>query len=254
MAEPAVVRQHARGIVRLTMDHGANALDFELIEELREAIRELTGQGQAPPLLLASAHPTVFSPGWDLKRLATSDRGELAAFLSAFNGLILDLFSYPGITAAAINGHAVAGGCLLALACDLRLMVATRGRIGLAELNLGVPVPKQCVLMLAARLAPWVVDQLIFGGDGFGPSEALPRGIIHRKASAETLQRTAEQALTAIVSKPHAGVAASKRFRFETVWTAMAATPGEDDTAFVDAWFAPGAQQRIAATVDNLSR
>jgi enoyl-CoA hydratase len=254
MAEHAVVRQQARGIVRLTMDHGANALDFELIAALREAILELASQGQAPPLLLSSAHPTVFSPGWDLKRLVAADRAEIGAFLAAFNGLILDLFSYPGPTAAAVNGHAVAGGCLLALACDLRFMVATRCRIGLAELNLGVPVPKQCVLMLAARLAPWVVDQLIFGGDGFGPSEALPRGIIHRKASAETLLRTAEQALTAIASKPPAGVVASKRFRFQAVWQAMAATPGEDETAFVDAWFAAGAQQRIAATVDTLSR
>lgn len=253
MADQPITCLEERGIVRIIMDHGGNALDFELVGELRAAIGELASGASAPPLLVTSAHGTVFSPGWNLKRLAASDRAEISAFLAAFNGLILDLFSYRGPTAAAINGHAVAGGCLLAMACDLRFMVSGGCRIGLAELNLGVPVPKSSVTMLAARLAPWVVDDLIFGGDGFTPTEALTRGIIHRKTSAESLVRTAEQALGTLTSKPRAGVEASKRFRYQATWTAMAETPAEDDEAFVDAWFSAAAQRRIAATAKKLS-
>ena len=110
-----------RGVHRLVMDHGPNALDRPLMAALRKELASLAGAG-APPVVLASAHGSLFCPGWDLKVMADAPRDDVAAFLAEFNGTVLDIFSYPGPTAAEIAGHAVAAGCLLVLACDLRVM------------------------------------------------------------------------------------------------------------------------------------
>ena len=121
MAENGVRYDESRGIHRLTMDHGPNALDPTLMAAIRDHLGRLVENG-APPVIVTSSHPTLFCPGWNLKLLADADRKAVSAFLDDFNALIIDLFSYPGPTAAAIAGHAVAAGCLLALCCDLRVM------------------------------------------------------------------------------------------------------------------------------------
>ena len=147
MAEHTIRHHEERGVHRLIMDDGANALDLALMSELRDRLVELRKSG-APPILVASAHPTLFCPGWDLKRLSEADREEVSAVLGAFNALILELFSYPGPTAAAITGHAIAGGCILTLCCDYRYVADGRKLMGVNEVLLGVPVPYpgDCIL------------------------------------------------------------------------------------------------------------
>lgn len=127
MTDDVLVHEENRGIHRLVMDHGPNALDPALMSALQKSLGRLAEEG-APCVVLASSHPTLFCPGWNLKLLAHADRNEVGDFLQAFNTLILDLFSYPGPTAAAIGGHSVAAGCLLSLCCDLRVMATGQAR------------------------------------------------------------------------------------------------------------------------------
>ena len=131
MPDNVLVHEENRGIHRLVMDHGPNALDPALMAALRDRLRDLGGSG-APAVILASSHPRLFCPGWDLKLLADADRDQVGEFLQEFNSLILELFSYPGPTAAAIGGHSVAAGCLLSLCCDLRVMATGQARQGLS--------------------------------------------------------------------------------------------------------------------------
>jgi enoyl-CoA hydratase/carnithine racemase len=249
-----VLRHHEhRGMHIVVMDHGANALDVTLMNALRELLANLATHG-GEPVLIASRHPSLFSPGWDLKKLADADRDEIAAFLRLFNLLVRDLFSYPGPTAAAINGHAVAGGCLLAMACDQRTMVKGRARIGLAEINLGVPVPAACVRMLRARLAPRVVEELVFGGDGCTAERACELGVVHRVAETTSLMQVAEQELGKVAARPRAAVVHTKESLFREVWSSMAADDPTDDDAFVGCWFAEDTHERIRTLARTLSR
>ena len=186
MADRFLRHEENRGVHRLVMDHGPNALDRPLMEALREALGTLAEDG-APAVILASAHPRLFCPGWDLKLLAGADRNDVAEFLGDFNALILDFFSYPGPTAAAIGGHSVAGGCLLALTCDLRVMATGQPRQGLSELNLGVPVPGNSLRMLRARLSSPALDDLVFRGEGCTAERARELGIVHRTAAPSDL-------------------------------------------------------------------
>jgi Delta3-Delta2-enoyl-CoA isomerase len=240
----------SKGITRLTMQRGANAINEPLMEALRAAIGELR-EGGAPPLLLASAHPTIFSPGWDLKRLYGAEREEVRAFLGLFEDLILGLFSYPGPTAAAVGGHAIAGGCLLAMACDLRIMAAGRARIGLSEINLGVPVPAGCVRMLSARLGA-AAAELILQGDGVRVQRAVQLGVVQGVAVDRPVDEEAESELYSLQLKSAHAYAEAKRMLYAESWEAARRDAAAGAATFLDCWLEEDTQDRIAGVVRRL--
>jgi len=233
------------------MNDGPNALNIPLMKELSDALAELREDG-APPVLLGSSHTELFCPGWDLKILVDAHREDVAEALGRFNQLIFDFFSYPGPTGAAIQGHAVAGGCLLALCCDLRIMAAGRPRIGLSELNLGVPVPAASLVMLRQRLAANVVEELVIGGDGCNAERARDYGVVHRIAEQGLVTAKTEQELSRMASKPLQAFVATKRFLLGESWRLMSEPVGSDDAAFLDCWFSNETQERIKKTVARL--
>lgn len=251
MAAELVLRNDVNGIHYLVMNHGPNALNPELMDALSAILKELRENG-APPVLLTSSHGMLFSPGWDLKRLAGADRPQVADFLLRFNRLVVDLFSYPAPTGAAIGGHAVAGGCLLALCCDLRIMAVGRPRIGLSELNLGVPVPAPSLLMLRRRLAPNVLEELVVGGDGCNAERARRLGFVHRTSDLKLVVAKTDRELTRLASKPLEAFTATKRYLLSDTWERMARPGPEDDGVFLDCWFSPDTQRRLAVTVERL--
>ena len=252
MADDVLVHEEDRGIHRLVMNHGPNALDPELMSALRRHLDELSGAG-APAIVLASSHPRLFCPGWNLKLLAEAERDEVGLFLQAFNTLILDLFAYPGPTAAAIGGHAVAGGCLLSLCCDIRVMATGEARQGLSELNLGVPVPGVGLRMLRARLSSPALDDLVFRGEGCTATRARELGIVHRTAApADTLAVT-ELELGKLAGRPRRAFVESKRLLFGDVWRAMRDGSPDEDAAFLDCWFESETQGRIAGVARQIS-
>jgi len=251
MADEALRREDVNGIHHLVMNHGPNALNPTLMEALCVTLSELRDDG-APPLLLRSSHPVLFCPGWDLKFLEGAERSEIAGSLALFNRLIHDLFSYPGPTGAAIEGHAVAGGCLLAMCCDLRVMADGQPRIGLAELNLGVPVPSASLVMLRARLAPNVVEELVVVGDGCNADRARKLGVVHRVAEPTLAVAKTERELARLASKPARAFLATKRFLLGDSWRRMSDVDAADDETFLDCWFSPDTQVRIADVVARL--
>ena len=251
MADGIVHHGEHKGIHRLVLDRGPNALDQPMMEALRTEIRGLAAAG-APAFVIASAHPTVFCPGWDLKLLAGADRKQVAAFLNTFNALVLELFAYPGPTAAEIGGHAVAAGCLLATCCDLRMMASGQPRQGLSELNLGVPVPWSSLRMLRARLSSPALDDLVFRGEGCTAERARDLGIVHRVVAAADLAAATILEFGRLVSRPRRAFVETKRFLFAGVWELMAGDTAAEDAAFLDCWFAPETHERIVGIASRL--
>lgn len=240
------------GVVRLVLDRGANVMDEELLLELGGAVAEARAGG-APPLLLTSANPRIFSPGWDLKRLRDAGREDVARFLRLFEMTVLDLFSYPGPTLAAVGGHAIAGGCLLAVAADRRV-VGRGARMGLSEINLGVPVPAGCVRMLRSRLGPAAAEELVLQGDGCTPARAMELGVVHRVVESEELAGVAGRDLATLQAKSLTAYAESKRLLLGEAWKVARREAEAGVEAFLDCWFHPDTQGRIAALVDRLGR
>ena len=251
MAEALLRHEESKGIHRLTMDHGPNALDASLMDALRAELRRLCEDG-APAVILASAHPSLFCPGWNLKLMADAPRNEVGRFLSDFQALVLEVFSYPGPTAAEIGGHAVAAGCLLAIACDLRVMVSGQARLGLSELNLGVPVPGHCLRMLRSRLSSPAVDDLVFRGEGCPSGRARELGLIHRSTSAPELTAATAHEMARLASRPRKAFVETKRLLLAEVWEQMRRPAPNEDEAFLDCWFEAETHARINGVSSRL--
>ncbi len=147
------------------------------LEDLRTAPTRavvLTGTGR------------MFSAGVDLPRLIEGGAPYIREFLPALNTMLATVFSYPKPVVAAINGHAIAGGCVLACAADRRLMAKEGGRIGVTELLVGVPFPAAAMEIMRHATAPQYFEHAIFSGATFTPDEAALRGWSTRSSSPST--------------------------------------------------------------------
>ena len=144
-------------------------MDAELLDALTAAV---TATDRA---LLITGAGSSFSAGVDLRRILDGGPDYAADFLTALSRMFRAVFDHPRPTVAAVNGHAIAGGCVLALACDIRLMSA--GRIGLAELAVGVPFPVAALEIVRHALGPRA-GRVLLGADTVGPEQALALGLV----------------------------------------------------------------------------
>ncbi len=173
-----MIESESRGSTHLLrLCHGTvSALDLELLLALTERFHEFR-HSEARALVLTGTG-SAFCGGADLQRLIDADRDYIDAFIGALAGLLREMLEVEKPVVAAINGHAIAGGCILAAGCDRRLMTEERGKIGVTELFVGVPFPPLALELLAANYTPAVLRTLVYEGGLYSPAEALEMGII----------------------------------------------------------------------------
>lgn len=173
-----MIETEDRGVVRvLRLQRGkVNALDLELLVALADALGDAE-RSPARALVLTGAGSS-FSAGVDLVRLIDGGEDYARAFLPALEAAFLRLFTFPRPVVAAVNGHAIAGGCILACACDRRLMAAGKGRVGVPELLVGVPFPVLALEILRFAVPRRELQRLVYGGATFQPDEALRMGLV----------------------------------------------------------------------------
>ncbi|MBP1619396.1 MAG: paaG [Acidobacteria bacterium] len=254
MGERDLIVVEARDGVRVVqLQRGANPLDGAMLEALDTALAGLE-QGGAPPVVIASRHPSVFCPGLDLKDLEGLPRDRMRALMRRFNGLIRRVAVYPGPTVAALSGHAIGGGCLLALACDRRVMARSGARLGLSEVNLGIPLPAGSTVMLTTLYPARGIEQLVLEGDGFGGERAFELGLVERLVEADGVVDEACRLAAQLGSRPHGAYATAKRYLRWGLGEVMAERDEAELECFLDHWYEPETQDRIAAIVAGLGR
>ena len=223
------------GLTTLRLAHGkASALDLEFLRELRAALGEFE-RSDARALLLTGTG-SIFSAGVDLKRLVDGGRAYAAEFLPELEGLLLDLFACEKPVVAALNGHAIAGGCALALAADLRLLAAGRATLGLPELSVGVPLPPSVVELARFALPPQHARVLLLGARVVGADEALIRGLVDEVVPADELTERALAAARAMAAVPCPAFALSKRQLRAPALERMRERSAATADAMLDAW------------------
>ena len=127
---------------------GKNALSTGLMAFLEAELHKADGE----PILL-TGEGDAFSAGVDLREIAAADAAAIERFLRRLDALVARINLYPAPVVALVNGHAIAGGCILALACDWRVAPAgTKAKIGLNELALGACIPPACLRVVRQRL------------------------------------------------------------------------------------------------------
>lgn len=160
----------------LTLSSGrVNAMDVELLAELTDVIRQLQRSGGGPLVITGAGR--VFSAGVDLKRVVEGGADYTDRLVPALSDAFEAMFSYPGPTVAAINGAAIAGGCVLACACDRRL-ISPDAQIGASEVRVGVPFPAAALEVMRYACGDRA-EEVLLGGGSFEGAEAIARGLAH---------------------------------------------------------------------------
>lgn len=178
------------GIARVTLSHGkANALDVEFCDALATEFDRLSTSAGA---VVLTSTGKIFSAGVDLKRLSDEPPEYTRRFLPALDRVLMSLFAFPRPLVAAINGHAIAGGCVLACTADYRLMAEGSFRIGVPELQVGVPFPPSALEVLRFAAPSQYVQELTSGEKIYTPDVAVAHGLVHRTTNSEGLMEAAQ--------------------------------------------------------------
>lgn len=233
------------GVTTIRLDRPpVNALDLELADEVVATMPGLDG-----PVVITGAG-NCFSAGVDLRAVLDGGAEYVDRFITSARAAFLALFDYPAPLVAAVNGHAIAGGCVVAMCADVRLMSA--GRIGLTELAVGVPFPVPALEICRYAMGPSVTRAALQAGTIHADS-ALARGWIDEiVAGADLLDRAVAIARELGRHSPDA-YAATKEQLHRTARAAIDA--GDAVDAEVRAhWTSDEARARITAFMDALGR
>jgi enoyl-CoA hydratase len=179
------------GILTLRLAHGkASALDVELLDAL---LREMEGASEEVRALVLTGTGSIFSAGVDLFRLTREGADYVRRFLPLLSRAVRGLFAFPRPVVAAVNGHAIAGGCVMALAADIKLMAEGTGTIGVPELLVGVPFPAAALEVVRFAVSRNRLQSLVYTGRSMQPADALAAGLLDEVvAPAELLARAQE--------------------------------------------------------------
>jgi enoyl-CoA hydratase len=170
--------QISDSIAVVTMRHGkVNALDIEFCEGLAARFKELAASAEAKAVVL-TAQGKAFSAGVDLVRLSHGGESYIRQFLPSLHKMYDAVFFHPKPVVAAVNGHAIAGGCVLACCGDRRVMASGVGRIGITELLVGVPFPLLAFEIVRAAVPPRFLTEVTYSGATYEADAALERGFI----------------------------------------------------------------------------
>ena len=225
---------------------GRNALGSDLIGWLEDELRRA---GDEPLLLTGS--DGAFSAGLDLKEVLDLDREGMERLLRRLDRLYARLYLHPAPTVALVNGHAIAGGCLLMMMCDWRIAAAEeRARIGINELALGACIPPVALHVLRRRVPPHALERVVLGAGLHAPLEALALGLVDdvaRDAPTEAIRR-----LQALSAHPRATYALTKR----ALRTGLTVVSAEDEHRFreqeVPIWASAEMKQRLRGVLARL--
>jgi enoyl-CoA hydratase len=177
-------------LVVLRLEHGkVSALDLELLVTFREYLIELRRSPCRGVVLTGTG--SSFSAGVDLRRVLEGRADYLKKFLPALDAALQELFEFPRPVIAAVNGHAIAGGCIVACACDYKIMADGNGRIGVTELLVGVPFPAIPLEILRSCVSPQHFQRAVYTGQTYTPQEAVATGLIDEVSPPESLMTRA---------------------------------------------------------------
>ncbi len=236
----------------LRMDNRkANAMNPEMLVALDGALVQfLESDGTA---LVVTGYDRFFSAGLDLVKLGELDRDGMLGFMRLFQRVMLSIFCCERPVVAAVNGHAVAGGCVLALQCDARVATDGRMTMGLNETRLGVGLPVVVAETLRAQVSPSVMSRIAVEGRLYDGPQALDLGLLDECVAADTvLERSLERARE-LAEIPHDAYAQAKRVVRGPVRDAVVARASDEEQPWLDTWFSDEATALRDQVVEKLT-
>jgi enoyl-CoA hydratase len=232
----------------LRLDHGkVNTLDVELLDALTEHLANLT----AAPAVVLTGGGKVFSAGLDLVRVVEGGGAYIDQLIPALSRAFEALFCFPRPIVAAINGAAIAGGCILACACDRRLMTDNGAPIGAIELLVGVPFPAAALEILRYACGDRTEDAVLTARLFTGP-DAIQAGLVHEYVPPDQLLSRAIEAAAELGRLSAVSYRMTKgQLRRPTVERIVAGRSNDAEVCRI--WSSPETASAIQAQLDRVA-
>ncbi len=254
MSGPSVISTTpSAGIAVLRMSaRSGNAINDDLLEGLSRAVEGAVRDPGVRGILLGSGGK-LFSPGLDLVELSAYERREMERFMGRFADCVLSLFSAPKPVFAAVSGHAVAGGCVLALTADRRIL--RRGAMmGLNEIQVGVPLPFGVSELLRESVSPASLEEIALLGRNYTDEEALGAGLAHELHEAEGFEEHCLRRLEEYAAKDSRAFGFTKGYLRSAAIERIRLLDARHRGEFLDCWFSDSTRERIAQIVSGLRK
>jgi enoyl-CoA hydratase len=238
-------------VIRMELGKG-NAIDDAFVAAMTGALDDVEASDARATVVTGAGR--AFSGGLDLAYTGGLSREELGRFVDAFDAFFTRAFAFPLPVVAAVNGHAVAGGAVLALAADRRIMARGPFRIGLNEVAVGIPFPSGAFEISRHALPAPAFGEAFLEGRLFSPEEALEVGFVHRVVDGEVLIREAVQKAHQLSTGSRAAIRIVKADDRAPVLARIRAERETRKARFLEAWFSADAQARMRAIRERIGR
>jgi len=246
MPENVVLLERERDIAVVRLSRGVtNALDLRMVTELGEVVRLVGVDPSFRGLVLASNNDKFLSIGFDIPNLVQLAREDFALFFRTFNQVCVDLFALSKPTAAAITGHAIAGGCILTLCCDYRLIGEGRKLMGLNEIKLGVPVPYVADCILRALVGYRNARQVMETGDMYSSDESLRLALVDQVLPQEQVVSESIAKVRALGAMPGKAFSLIKGNRVAPILAEIRGGLEDRERSFIESWYSEAARERL---------
>ncbi len=216
-----IEKELIEGVLRLRMAHGkASAMDIELLAALQQAFTQAESDTAVRAVILTGTG-SIFSAGVDLKRILDGGEAYAKQFVPLLDQVFETQFAMTKPVIAAVNGHAIAGGCILALACDIKLMANGRGRMGIPELKVGVPFPVSALEVLRFCIPKSALQAVLYEAETHSPEAAWGEGFVDELLEPEDLLPRAEELAKELAAIPAESFRISKQMLRSEALAAM---------------------------------
>ncbi len=221
-----------------------NAINETVVEEFGDCFQKLATDQNVNAVIL-TGEGSFFSFGFDVPEFLGYSKDSFIKFLTKFTGLYGDIFLFPKPVVAALNGHTVAGGCMLALACDYRLMVSERAKISLNEITFGSTVPYGSVQMLKHCIGERKAESVLYAGAMHSAEEAKGLGLIDEVVSKDNLREAAQKIALSLGEKDVRAFESIKMLLRKQVAEEMKRRENDSILEFADIWYSESTWEKL---------
>jgi 3,2-trans-enoyl-CoA isomerase len=238
----------------ITMNRGkSNALDREMITELTDMLHNINNDNNIGGVII-TGREHFFSAGLDLIALYAYNEEEIKSFWKLFLDFTAKIVAFKKPMVAAINGHAPAGGCIIGLACDARVMAEGKYIIGLNEVPVGIIVPESIFQLYAFWLGKAHAGRSLLEGKLFSPEEALGIGLVDELVNPASIMTAAERRIRKYMAmEPNTWQQSKLNIRRDLI-AATAADQSATLETLLAQWWSPSSRNLLKMIIDNLQK
>jgi Delta3-Delta2-enoyl-CoA isomerase len=213
-----------------------NAINEAVVEELREYFQKVADDSNVKAVIL-TGEGSFFSFGLDVPEFLSYSKDSFIKLITKFTDLYAYIFTFPKPVVAALNGHTIAGGCMIAIACDYRLMVSGKARISLNELTFGSTVFAGSVEMLKFLTGGRNAELALYTGAMYSAEEAKDLGLIHEVVCKENLRYSAQKTAEDFAKKDSCAFGSVKMLLRKQAGEEMKRKERGSILEFADIWY-----------------